>query len=48
MERSLVKKELQRVGYFASLSMNFYDSRSKLENTCNKYELSLDQIIEEL
>ena len=48
MERSLVKKELQRVGYFASLSMNFYDSRSKLENTCNKYELNLDQIIEEL
>ena len=48
MERSLVKKELQRVGYFASLSMNFYDSKAKLENLCNKYELNLDQIIEEL
>lgn len=48
MERSLVKKELQRVGYFASLSMNYYDSRSELENLCHKYELNLDQIIEEL
>lgn len=48
MERSLVKKELQRVGYFASLSMNYYDSKSELENLCHKYELNLDQIIEEL
>jgi superfamily II DNA or RNA helicase len=48
MEKSLVKKELQRVGYFASLSMNFYDSKTELENICNKYELNLDQIIEEL
>lgn len=48
MERNMVKKELQRVGYFASLSMNFYDSKSELENICNKYELNLDQIIEEL
>ena len=48
MERSLVKKELQRVGYFASLSMNFYDCKNDLENLCRKYELNLDQIIEEL
>lgn len=48
MERSMVKKELQRVGYFASLSMNFYDSKVELENVCRKYELNLDQIIEEL
>ena len=48
MERSLVKKELQRVGYFASLSMNYYDSKAELENICKKYELNLDQIIEEL
>jgi superfamily II DNA or RNA helicase len=48
LEQSLIKKELQRVGYFASLSMNFYDSKNVLEEVCRKYELSLDQIISEL
>jgi superfamily II DNA or RNA helicase len=47
-ERNMVKSELRRVAYFASLSMNFYDSRNSLENVCNKYNLNLDQIIEEL
>lgn len=47
-EKNMVKSELRRVAYFASLSMNFYDSRNNLENVCNKYNLNLDQIIEEL
>lgn len=48
MEKSQVKKELQRVAYFASLSMNYYDTKQKLDNICNKYDLSIDQIVEEL
>jgi superfamily II DNA or RNA helicase len=48
LERNMVKKELQRVAYFASLSMNFYDSRDSLMDVCNKYDLDLDRIIEEL
>lgn len=48
MERNLVKNELRRVGYFASLSMNFYDSRNSLEQVCRKYNLDLDTIINEL
>ena len=48
MEQNMVKSELRRVAYFASLSMNFYESRDSLVNVCNKYDLNLDQIIEEL
>jgi len=48
MERNLVKNELRRVGYFASLAMNFYDSKKALENVCLKYDLDLDSIINEL
>ena len=48
MERNMVKNELQRVADFASLSMNFYDSKDTLQAVCEKYELNLDQIIEEL
>ncbi|MBL1280764.1 MAG: DEAD/DEAH box helicase family protein [Fluviicola sp.] len=48
MEQNMVKTELRRVAYFASLSMNFYDSRDSLANVCKKYDLNLDQIIEEL
>ena len=48
MERNLVKNELKRVGYFSSLSLNFYDSRDSLINVCNKYDLDLDTIINEL
>lgn len=48
MERNLVKNELRRVGYFASLALNFYDSKQALENVCFKYELDLDTIINEL
>lgn len=48
MERNMVKTEMQRVAYFSSLSMNYYDSRDNLINVCEKYDLNLDQIIEEL
>ena len=48
MERNQVKTELQRVAYFSSLSMNFYDTKNELEFLCSKYELNMDQIIQEL
>lgn len=48
LEKNMVKTELTRVAYFASLSMNFYDSRENLESVCNKYSLNLDEIISEL
>lgn len=48
MERNLVHNEMRRVGYFASLALNFYDSKNGLEGICNKYELDLDTIINEL
>ncbi|MBB2147367.1 DEAD/DEAH box helicase family protein [Pedobacter gandavensis] len=48
MEKKLVKNELQRVAYFASLSMNYYDTKENLEEVCKKYELNLNEIINEL
>lgn len=48
IERNLVKNELNRVAYFASLSMNFYDSKDALDTVCKKYELNLDTIINDL
>lgn len=48
MEKSLVKSELTRVAYFASLSENFYDSKTTLEEVMTKYNLNLDTIIKEL
>jgi superfamily II DNA or RNA helicase len=48
MERNLVKNELRRVAYFSSLSMNFYDTRRELDELCSKYELNLNEIINEL
>jgi len=47
-ERNLVQNELTRVGYFASLSMNFYDSKEALIDICEKYNLDLDTIINDL
>lgn len=47
-EKNMVRSELQRVGYFASLSMNYYDSRDALASLCEKYDLNLDEIIEQL
>jgi superfamily II DNA or RNA helicase len=48
IERNLVKNELNRVAYFASLAMNFYDSKEALDDVCQKYSLDLDTIINEL
>ena len=48
IERNLVKNELTRVAYFASLSMNFYDSKEALINISRKYNLDLDTIINDL
>tara|TARA_R110001606_G_scaffold392037_2_gene560628 strand:- start:742 stop:1959 length:1218 start_codon:yes stop_codon:yes gene_type:complete len=48
IERNLVKNELTRVAYFASLSMNFYDTKEALMNVCMKYDLDLDTIINDL
>lgn len=48
IERNMVKNELIRVAYFASLSMNFYDSKDTLQDICDRYELDLDVIINEL
>lgn len=48
MERNQVKTELQRVAHFSSLSMNFYDTKNELSSICDKYELNIDQIIQEL
>ncbi len=48
IERNLVRNELNRVAYFASLAMNFYDSKETLNEVCIKYNLDLDTIINEL
>lgn len=48
MEKNLVHNELRRVGYFASLALNFYESKQALEQVCFKYNLDLDTIINEL
>lgn len=48
MEKNMVTNEVRRVAYFASLSMNYYDSARNLENVLNKYDISLDKLINEL
>jgi superfamily II DNA or RNA helicase len=48
LERSLVRNELIRVAYFASLSQNFYESKITLGNLSKQYNLDLDQIINDL
>ena len=48
MEKNMVTNEIRRVAYFASLSMNYYDSTRNLENVLNKYDINLDEIINEL
>jgi superfamily II DNA or RNA helicase len=48
IERNLIRNELIRVAYFASLSMNFYDSRAVLQDICDKYDFDLDIIINDL
>ncbi|MDA8650585.1 DEAD/DEAH box helicase family protein [Flavobacteriaceae bacterium] len=48
MEKNMVTNEVRRVAYFASLSMNYYDSSRNLENVLNKYDINLDELINEL
>ena len=48
LERNLVRNELVRVAYFASLSENFYESKIVLRDISKHYNLDIDQIINEL
>jgi len=48
IERSLLRNELTRVAYFASISLNFYESKDTLKNISNNYNLDIDQIINDL
>ena len=48
MEKNLVTNEIQRVAHFASLSMNYYDSIRSLGNVLKKYDINIDNIINEL
>lgn len=48
IEKNMVRNELIRVAYFASLSMNFYDSKDILQDICDRYDLDLDSIINDL
>jgi len=48
IERNMVRNELIRVAHFASLSMNFYDSKIVLQDICDRYKLDLDIMINEL
>ena len=48
LERSLIRNELIRVAYFASLSQNFYESKITLGSISKQYNLDLDQIINDL
>ncbi len=48
IERNLLKSELTRVAYFASLSMNFRDAKNALTEISSRYELDLDTLILEL
>ena len=48
LERSLLKQELIRVGYFADLADNFYQSKEVLNEISEEYNLNLETIISEL
>jgi len=48
IERSLVKTELTRVAYFASLAENYSESYNELKSICDHYKLSIDILINEL
>lgn len=48
IEKNLLKAELNRVAYFASLSLNAEDSRKELQDLCNSYDLNIDILIQEL
>lgn len=47
-ERSMVKKELERVMYFASLSQNPFETEQCFAEICEHYDLNIYTIYEEL
>lgn len=47
-EKSMVKKELERVMYFASLSMNPYETEATFKEICEHYDLNIYTIHQEL
>ena len=48
MERSLVRNELMRVAYFASLSDNYYEAKNALSDILKYYNLEIGALISEL
>lgn len=48
MERSLVRNELMRVAYFASLSDNYYEAKEALSAVLSYYNLEIGALITEL
>ena len=48
MERSLVRGELTRVAYFASLASNYNEISSTLSELAEYYDLELSVLINEL
>lgn len=48
MERSLVKGEMTRVAYFASLASNYHEIADALSEIADYYELELSVLIDEL
>lgn len=48
MERSLVKNELMRVAYFASLSDNYYEAKNTLSGILEHYNIEIGALISEL
>jgi hypothetical protein len=48
VEKRMVRGELERVMYFASLSMNPYDTEKIFEEICAHYEFNIYTIFQEL
>lgn len=48
LERNLVKKEIERVMYFASLAQNPYETERVFDEVCDHYNLNIYSIYEEL
>ena len=48
MEKSMVKNELIRVSYFASLSSNYYENRNNLKELLDFYNFEISTLIKEL
>lgn len=48
LEQKLVKDEMVRVIYFASLANNYYDTMKKLEPLCENYDLNIYALQREL